>query len=147
MGAAVTRGSAVHDSLRTGESNEGMYFAARTLLAKAGISAGTLVFASLLNLGRRQRVQRPLVAPEGALRGGRWAAPLGALGRCTVALCQQRGGPPVLRAATERADATHRRDETNDWGVRRAIRPAAPAKRLCRDEMLTPRSARPRRSG
>lgn len=50
--SAIAADIAVHDALRTGASNEGMYFAARTLLAKVGMSAGTLVFASLLNFGR-----------------------------------------------------------------------------------------------
>ena len=43
---------AVHHGLRTGQKVEGMYFAARTLLQKLGVSVGIMVFASLTNFGK-----------------------------------------------------------------------------------------------
>ena len=41
----------VHDALRTGQSNEGMFFAARTFLQKIGVTLGIMTFASLTNFG------------------------------------------------------------------------------------------------
>jgi len=40
-----------HDSLVSGTSNEGIYFAARTFLQKIGVTMGIFVFASLTNFG------------------------------------------------------------------------------------------------
>ena len=41
----------VHDALRTGQSNEGLFFAARTFLQKLGVTLGIMTFASLTNAG------------------------------------------------------------------------------------------------
>jgi len=49
---AILSDIAVHDSVVTGQNNEGMFFAARTLLQKFGVSMGIMVFASLTNFGK-----------------------------------------------------------------------------------------------
>jgi len=49
---AILADIAVHDALVTGVSNEGMFFAARSLIQKFGTTLGVLVFASLTNFGR-----------------------------------------------------------------------------------------------
>ena len=41
----------VHDALSSGQSNEGMFFAARTFLQKIGTTLGIMTFASLTNAG------------------------------------------------------------------------------------------------
>ena len=46
----------VHDALRTGQSNEGMFFAARTFLQKIGMTLGIMTFASLTNFGNSSGV-------------------------------------------------------------------------------------------
>ena len=46
----------VHDALRTGQSNEGMFFAARTFLQKIGMTLGIMTFASLTNFGNASGV-------------------------------------------------------------------------------------------
>ena len=48
---AVLAEVAVHDALRTGRSNEGLFFAARSFLQKIGVTLGVVVFASLTNFG------------------------------------------------------------------------------------------------
>jgi glycoside/pentoside/hexuronide:cation symporter, GPH family len=49
---AVLADIASHDALRTGESKEGMFFAARTLMQKFGQTFGILVFAALATFGK-----------------------------------------------------------------------------------------------
>lgn len=49
---AVLADIAAHDALMSGESHEGMYFAAKALLSKLGQSVAILVFASLTNFGK-----------------------------------------------------------------------------------------------
>ena len=46
----------VHDALRSGKSNEGMFFAARTFLQKIGTTLGIMTFASLTNFGNSPAV-------------------------------------------------------------------------------------------
>lgn len=46
----------VHDALKTGQSNEGMFFAARTFLQKIGMTLGIMTFASLTNFGNSSGV-------------------------------------------------------------------------------------------
>ena len=48
---AILADITVHDSLVSGMSNEGMYFAARTFLQKIGVTMGIFLFASLTNFG------------------------------------------------------------------------------------------------
>ena len=58
----MPRRRVVHDALRTGQSNEGMFFAARTFLQKIGMTLGIMTFASLTNfdkLLRRSLAGRP----------------------------------------------------------------------------------------
>jgi GPH family glycoside/pentoside/hexuronide:cation symporter len=49
---AVLADIAEHDALKTGVKQEGMYFAARTLMQKFGQTFGVLVFAMLTSLGK-----------------------------------------------------------------------------------------------
>jgi len=49
---AVLADIAEHDALKTGVRQEGMYFAARTLMQKFGQTFGVLVFAMLTSLGK-----------------------------------------------------------------------------------------------
>jgi len=49
---AVLADIAAHDAAASGESHEGMYFAAKALLSKLGQSVAILLFASLTNFGK-----------------------------------------------------------------------------------------------
>lgn len=49
---AVLADIAEHDGRKTGVRQEGLYFAARTLLQKFGVTAGTLIFAALTTFGK-----------------------------------------------------------------------------------------------
>ncbi len=49
---AILADIAENDALKTGESKEGMFFAARTLMQKLGQTIGLLTFASLLSFGK-----------------------------------------------------------------------------------------------
>ena len=49
---AVLADIANHDALRTGQKQEGMFFAARTLMQKFGQTFGILVFAALITFGK-----------------------------------------------------------------------------------------------
>ncbi len=49
---AILADIAHHDSLKTGEPKEGMYFAARTLMQKFGQTFGILIFAMLTTFGK-----------------------------------------------------------------------------------------------
>ena len=49
---AVLADIAEHDGLKSGVKQEGMYFAARTLMQKFGQTTGILIFAALTTLGK-----------------------------------------------------------------------------------------------
>ncbi len=49
---AILADIAEHDALKTGVRQEGMYFGARTLLQKVGVTGGVVVFAGLTNFGK-----------------------------------------------------------------------------------------------
>ena len=73
-----------HDALATGQSSEGMFFAARTFLQKVGITLGIMVFASLTNFGNSPgddlgvRLSGPVgVVVRGWWRQRRWRAGCG----------------------------------------------------------------------
>jgi len=49
---AVLADIAEHDALKTGVRQEGMFFAARTLMQKIGMTFGVMIFAALTSLGK-----------------------------------------------------------------------------------------------
>ena len=58
----------VHDQLRSGQSNEGLFFAGRTFLQKIGTTLGIMTFASLTNAGNSPGV--PFVTDLGVRLSG-----------------------------------------------------------------------------